>query len=175
VWTNLKRTIKLLNGIQKSSFQPYIFFADCHSDLRYVREKRARQLQDCEEKIEEFQVLIHDLRNTIERVREDIADIEKEINESGASVANLRENIRVRKLKRDIAATQAKIDSFDMEEAARSRQMFEAKYNIEKKKETELQGKVRGHGSLVFHYGIQICHSPSSHIWRENSVRIKPG
>jgi DNA repair protein RAD50 len=108
-----------------------------------VRDKRGSQLQECEADIELFQGQIHNLGIDIERARENIVKIDKEINESGASVASLRENIRVRRLIRDIAATQAEIDSLDVEEAARSRRNFQEKYNVEKQKETELQGKVR--------------------------------
>jgi|ERR1700722_1724407 len=111
-------------------------------DRSYVRENRESQLQECSSKIEQRQVQIHDLGIAIERVRETIANIDKEINESGASVSSLRENIRVRKLMRDIAATKAEIDSHDMEEAAKFKRNFENKYNIEKQKETELQSKV---------------------------------
>ena len=64
-----------------------------------------------------------------------MAEIDKEINESGASMANLRENIRVRKLVRAIEATQTEIDSFDMEEAAKARRTFKEKYDGEKERE----------------------------------------
>lgn len=77
-----------------------------------------------------------------EEVRQAISLIEKEINESGASMANLRANIRVRKLQRDIAATEAEISAYDMEEAARAKRIFQEKYQAEKQKETELQSKV---------------------------------
>lgn len=99
-------------------------------------------LQDCAEEIEVYETKIRNLGIAIERARENIAKIDKEINESGASVANLRENIRVRKLAKDIAATQAEIDSHDMEEAAKSRRNFQDKYKIEKQKETEMQSAV---------------------------------
>ena len=71
-----------------------------------------------------------------------MAEIDKEINESGASMANLRENIRVRKLVRAIEATQTEIDSFDMEEAAKARRTFKEKYDDEKERENEMHTKV---------------------------------
>ena len=107
-----------------------------------MRDKRARQLQECAEKIEQFQEQIKSFSIRIEEVRDVIAGIEKEINESGASVANLRENIRVRKLILDITKVQAEIDSYDMEEAAKSRRNFDDRYNNEKQRETDLQSKV---------------------------------
>ena len=76
-------------------------------------------------------------------VRDSINAIDKEIGAGDASVANLRENIRVRKLVKDIAAVQAEIDTYDMEEAAKAKRIFQDKYQKEKDRETELQGKVR--------------------------------
>ena len=78
----------------------------------------------------------------IEGARDKIAVIDKEINESDASMGNLRENIRIRKLIRDIAATQDEIDSHDMEEAAKARRNFDQQYKIKKAQESELQSKV---------------------------------
>ena len=95
-----------------------------------------------QEKIRKFAI-------SIENVRNSVAAIDKEINESGASMANLRENIRVRKLAREIVATQAEIDSHDMEEAAKSRRNFQEKYKVEKQKESEMQSKV-SNGCCVF-------------------------
>lgn len=109
---------------------------------RYVRDKRARQLEDCNQKVEEYGKEIEDLARSIDQIRGVIASIEKVINESGASVANLRENLRVRRLLNDIAKTQQEIDSYDMEEAARARRNFTEKYDVAKKKENDLHSKV---------------------------------
>lgn len=79
---------------------------------------------------------------SIESVRGVIAEIDKEIHESGASMANLRENIRIRHLIRDIAATQEEIDSHDMEEAAKARRNFDQQYKVKKAEESNLQSKV---------------------------------
>ena len=73
-----------------------------------------------------------------------IEKIDKEINESGASQASLRENIRVRKMQKEIVEIQSEIDKVDMEEIARSRRAFKDQYKPAKEKETELQGQVSG-------------------------------
>jgi DNA repair protein RAD50 len=44
----------------------------------------------------------------------------------------------VQKLTRDIASTQAEIDSYDMEEAAKARRNFQDKYEPAKEKEDKL-------------------------------------
>lgn len=108
----------------------------------YVRNKSAKALKECAENIERFQNDIHDLVDGIESVRNVITNIDKEINESGASIANLRENIRLRKLRRDIAETQDEIDSHDMDEAAKAKRTFEDQYKVKKAQESELQSKV---------------------------------
>ena len=79
----------------------------------------------------------------LETARGTIAVIDREVNESNASMTNLRENIRVRKLEKEIETTQAEIDAMDMEEAAKARRQFDLKYNLEKQRETEMQSKVR--------------------------------
>ncbi|KAL0961152.1 hypothetical protein HGRIS_006124 [Hohenbuehelia grisea] len=106
---------------------------------QYVREKRAKRLQDCTERAEELAKDIEDLASQGDKIREVINRINREISESGASMANLRENIRARKLIVSISDTQKEIDSFDMEEAARARRNFKDKYEVSKAKENELQ------------------------------------
>jgi DNA repair protein RAD50 len=111
--------------------------------VRYIRDKLARLLAECADKIEQFEQDIKDLVTKIENVRDDIAKIDREISESGSLVANLRDNIRIRKLARDVAATQAEIDSYDMEGAAKAKRNFEDRYQVEKQRETEMQSKVK--------------------------------
>jgi DNA repair protein RAD50 len=107
-----------------------------------VRDKRGRLLQECAENVEQLQSEIQELNAKVENARDVIAKIEKEINESGSSTANLRENIRVRRMKKDIAQLQKEIESHDVEEAGRAKRNFEDRYKVEKQKETELQAKV---------------------------------
>ncbi|KAG6818307.1 hypothetical protein H0H93_006082, partial [Arthromyces matolae] len=106
---------------------------------RYVKDRRDRQLEQCEQNIERNDAEIKNFTEEIEAIRTAIAAIEKEINASGASVANYRDNIRVRKLAKEIIATQAEIDSYDMEEAAKAKRNFEEKYPKAKEKENKLQ------------------------------------
>lgn len=92
--------------------------------------------------IEHHESEIQDLNSKIDAVRKTIFDIDKEINASGASLANYRDNIRVRKLAKEIQSTQTEIDSYDMEEAAIARRNFEEKYPIFKEKENNLHTAV---------------------------------
>ena len=71
--------------------------------------------------------------------------MDKEINEGGAALTNLRENRRIRKLQSDIQATQKEIDSCDLEGAAKAKRNFEEKYQPEKDRENEMQQKVTIH------------------------------
>jgi DNA repair protein RAD50 len=79
----------------------------------------------------------------IEGVRRDIAAIDKEINESGATMSNLRDNIIVRKLKEKVEAIDKEIASYDMEEAAKARRNYEDKYQPAKAKEQKCNEVVR--------------------------------
>ncbi|KAF8552026.1 hypothetical protein OG21DRAFT_1486552 [Imleria badia] len=108
---------------------------------RYVREKRAQLLTECSGKIEHYEGEITELGIKIEGVRETVVKIDREINESGSSISRLRDNIRMRKLVKDIQATQAEIDACDMEGAAKAKRTFEDRYQVEKQRETEMQSK----------------------------------
>jgi DNA repair protein RAD50 len=128
-----------------------------------VKDKRARELEDCASNIEQYELDIQQLNQRVEESREVVKAIDKEINASGASLANYRENIRVRKLAKDIRDTQAEIDSHDMEEAARARRNFEAKYGPAKEKENTLHTSV----SPV------VC-TTRDHAYFDFSTRISP-
>ena len=80
--------------------------------------------------------------NQLEGSREVISSIEKEIHESGASLSNLRDNIIARNLAKDIAKTQAEINSYDMEEAGKARRNYDEKYEPAKQREKHLHEAV---------------------------------
>lgn len=103
-----------------------------------MKEKRGRDLEECGTKIENSNAEIAELTEKIEAIREAVGNLEKEINESGASVASLRENLRIRKLAKDIQDTQTEIDSCDMEEAAKARRNFANQWGPAKEKENGL-------------------------------------
>jgi DNA repair protein RAD50 len=73
-----------------------------------------------------------------------MAKIDKEISESGSTIANLRENLRVRKIEKEIKKTREEIASYDMEEAAKAKRNFESKWDVVKKREDELKAAVSG-------------------------------
>ncbi|KAI0269907.1 hypothetical protein BC834DRAFT_819813 [Gloeopeniophorella convolvens] len=108
---------------------------------RYIREKRGKRLQECSDSIAQYEATIQGHRLNIEQIRKTIAQLDKEINEGGAALTNLRENRRIKKLQRDIEGTQRDIDSCDLEEAAKAKRNFEEKYQPEKDKENELHQK----------------------------------
>lgn len=107
-----------------------------------MKDRRARQLEECAQNIEQHNAELKGLSDNIDAARETIQRIDKEINASGASVANYRDNIRVRKLAKEIIETQAEIDSHDMDEAAKARRNFDEKYGKAKEKENSLQTAV---------------------------------
>ncbi|KAH8104626.1 AAA domain-containing protein [Cristinia sonorae] len=108
---------------------------------RLAKEKVSKQLDKCNERIQEYEAKIQSLNGQVEAVRAVVQSFEKEISDAGAAMANLRENIRVRKLMKDIAATAAEIATYDMEEAAKAKRIFQEKYSLEKEKETQMQSK----------------------------------
>jgi DNA repair protein RAD50 len=110
--------------------------------ISYIKERRGRELESMSERVQELNLELQELNKQLDTVREVITDIQKEISESGASVANLRDNIRARRLIRQIGEVQAEIESHDMEEMAKARRNFEEKYKLAKEKEDNLRVEV---------------------------------
>ncbi|KAH9891681.1 hypothetical protein C8Q73DRAFT_746760 [Cubamyces lactineus] len=123
---------------------------------RYVKEKRSRRLKEVTAQIEEQEVKVQELGLQLEKIRATIGEIDKEINEAGMTMANLRENIRVHRLMRELAATQAELDAIDMEEAAKAKRIWTEKWNVEKQKETDLQTKYSHIGGELSSYKAQL-------------------
>lgn len=109
---------------------------------RYVRDKRGRRLQDCMQRSEDLERDITEFGEEVEDKRRIVADLNREIASGGSIVANLRDNLRVRRLQADIDATQTEIGHYDLEGAAQARQNFENQYANLKKKEDGLHGEV---------------------------------
>jgi DNA repair protein RAD50 len=144
---SLNMNVDRLNTINKAVERYNPFFLLVVMDLyvsfhSYVRNKSAKALKECSENIEQFQKEIQDLVRAIEDARAVVSKLDKEINESGASVTNLRSNVRLRRLIRDIAEIQNEIDSHDMDEAAKAKRTFEDQYKVKKAQESELQSRV---------------------------------
>ncbi|KAI1789650.1 hypothetical protein LXA43DRAFT_1020614 [Ganoderma leucocontextum] len=113
------------------------------------KEKIARRLKDTNELIEEKEAEVQEQALKLEQIRAKLGEIDKEISEAAVTLANLRENIRFRRLKRDLAATEAELDAIDMEEAAKAKRIWTEKWNVEKQKETDLQTKYAHIGGEV--------------------------
>lgn len=109
---------------------------------RYVREKRDDRLQQCNEKVVETGREIEELSDRIEALRTVIAKIDKEISESGTTTANLRENLRIRRAEQEIRKAKAEVEKYDLEDAARAKAQFQAKFKGMKEEEHKLQTKV---------------------------------
>lgn len=109
---------------------------------RYKRQKKDDELKRCTSDLAECDSQLREINDQLEAAREVISGIEKEIHESGASLSNLRDNIIARRLTKDIAKTQAEIDSHDMEEAGKARRTYDEKYEPAKKREKLLHEAV---------------------------------
>ncbi|KAH9922826.1 P-loop containing nucleoside triphosphate hydrolase protein [Epithele typhae] len=104
-----------------------------------TKEKLARLLQDVNEAIQEKETEVQDLVVRTEKIRAKIGDIDREIAEAGLTLANLRENLRFRRTKRELEEAKAELAKIDMEEAAKAKRIWTEKWTKEKEKETDLQ------------------------------------
>lgn len=113
---------------------------------RYAKGKFALQLQDCISRIEGAEKQIEQSSRSIEELRVGIQELDRELSESGATAANFRENIRLRKIKADLKENQNSMDKLDLDAAGQARQDYERTYKDSKEQEVQAQSKV---GSLT--------------------------
>ena len=106
-------------------------------------ERRARELKRCEERVVEAERHITELNGTIERKRTDLAGLDKEIHEGGATLARYQNNLQLRKSRAALAKVVNDISNLDLEEAARAKRDFEKLYPIMKAKLDKLNAQVR--------------------------------
>ena len=116
--------------------------------FRYVHQRREQRQRECEAQLEDSNVEIKKLERLVEEARERIAKIEKEINESGSTLSNLRDNIRLRRIAKQIQETQTEMDSYDIDEAARAKRNFSDQWKAKQDVEERLQQKVGPCSSL---------------------------
>ncbi|RDX42487.1 hypothetical protein OH76DRAFT_1362729 [Lentinus brumalis] len=105
------------------------------------KEKIARRLKELNAEIKEKEDEVQKQGMKLEEIRAKLSQIDKEINEAGVTMANLRDNLRFRRLKRDLAATDAELNAIDMEEAAKAKRIWTDKWTVEKQKENDLQSR----------------------------------
>ncbi|KAJ3830762.1 hypothetical protein F5880DRAFT_1619864 [Lentinula raphanica] len=134
---------------------------------RYVQSRREQELRRNTAALEEAKEEIKEFDKQLEEARDKIAKIDKEISENGSSLSNLRENIRLRKLVKQIQEAQAEIDSYDMEEAAKAKRTFEAKWKIAKDKEEDLKQKFSHIGGEISSHKSQLS------IWEVDAKEYK--
>ncbi|KAJ4482060.1 hypothetical protein J3R30DRAFT_3286505 [Lentinula aciculospora] len=134
---------------------------------RYVQQRKEHQRREAQASLEEAKEEIQELEKQVEEAREKIAKIDKEISESGSTLSNLRENVRLRKLVKQIQETQTEIDSYDMEEAAKAKRTFQEKWKSAKDKEEELQQQFS-------HIGGELSsHKSQLNIWEADAKEYK--
>lgn len=110
--------------------------------FRYVKERKARDLDECLIKIQQVEDEVAEATSNLEASRMVIKKAEREISESNATFANIRDNRRVRKLQKEIVDIQAKIEACDVEEAARAKRNYESQWAKRNAEEERLNNRV---------------------------------
>ncbi|CAE6462927.1 unnamed protein product [Rhizoctonia solani] len=108
---------------------------------RYIRERKDRALRQCETRVSEAATRIIEIEQSVQGLREEVAEIDREIHESGATLAKFRDNLSLRRMKQEIEELQTEIDQHDLEQAGAAKAQFEERYQIEKEKENKLRSK----------------------------------
>lgn len=111
--------------------------------LRYTRDRIDQKLRHCINKLSELELEIQQVEGEVERVRALVQKQDNDVSAAGADLANLRENLRLRKLQREIQETKDLIKSLKLEEASKAKEQFEEKWGKAKAAENEAQARVR--------------------------------
>jgi DNA repair protein RAD50 len=109
---------------------------------RYVTRKGAQRLSESIETVSTYEQVVNELGAQLEVIRNRIAAINKDIDKGGARQANVRDNIRVHKLRTEISTVEEIIAAAPVHEAAEARKNHEAKYNEGMRRAEELSRKV---------------------------------
>lgn len=72
-----------------------------------------------------------------------MAAAQTEIDQGGARLSNLRDNLRLRRLRNRIEETETELAALPMEEAANSKRTFDIKWGAMKKRESDIKEKVK--------------------------------
>lgn len=110
--------------------------------LRYTRDRTDQKLRQCIDKLSELETEIQQLEGEIERLRALVQKQDVDVSAAGADLANLRENLRLRKLQREIQETKDVIKALKLEEASKAKEQFEEKWGKAKAAENEAQARV---------------------------------
>ena len=100
----------------------------------------------------ELAIEIQQVEGEVERLRTLVQKQDNDVSAAGADLANLRENLRLRKLQREIQETKDLIRSLKLEEASKAKEQFEEKWEKAKAAENEAQSRVRS-CVLISHTG----------------------
>ena len=111
--------------------------------LRYTRDRIDQKLRHCIDKLSELELEIQQVEGEVERFRALVQKQDNDVSAAGADLANLRENLRLRKLQREIQETKDVINSLKLEEASKAKEQFEEKWGKAKAAENEAQARVR--------------------------------
>lgn len=109
----------------------------------YIKNRRARELKKCEDRLADLQRAIAEAQEVVRQKSDELAAVNKEEHEGGATYARYTDNLRLRKLRTKLTQLQTDLGGYDMEEAARAKRNFEKKYPKMQAKLEDLKDRVR--------------------------------
>lgn len=139
-----------------------------HVYFRYIKDQGEQRLKDCRRRVAEHQDGIQQILGEVEKMRAEVETLGTEVSSASTTLSNLKDNIRLRKISNDIAATAAELEGLNLDEASRAREQFDEKYPRAKASEEEATRQVsRKTFTLEFTFSLSryLC---SRSIFKEN-------
>lgn len=109
---------------------------------KFTSENRAQRLQNCIQQAADLETQINGVIAALEAKRETMAAAQTEIDQGGARLSHLRDNQRLRRLRKRIEETETELAALPMEEAANSKRTFDIKWGAMKKRESDIKEKI---------------------------------
>ncbi|KAG8953820.1 DNA repair protein rad50 [Tulasnella sp. 424] len=109
---------------------------------KFTSENRAQRLQSCIQQAADLETQISGVIAELEAKRQRMAAAQTEIDQGGARLSNLQNNLHLRRLRKRIEETETELAALPMEEAANSKRTFDIKWGAMQKRESDIKEKI---------------------------------
>jgi hypothetical protein len=116
---------------------------------RYVRGGAARRLRECRKQIDDADEAVSEVQKSEEKARTDVARLQEETSSSEMIASRIRDNLRVRAMRRDIEQIKLDKSKIDLVELGKMKAEYDRRYDQACLEESNAQTLVRTSPSML--------------------------
>ncbi len=106
---------------------------------RFVRGGTARKLRECRKRIAEADLAIEETEGKAEGRKSQVDRLQKETSDSDSAASRIRDNLRVRAMRKELQQTMAEKSEIDLEDLGRKKQEYTETFDRAKVDESDAQ------------------------------------